>query len=272
MITELVARMSAAARKERSAPAAHIGHETSRVEKLVEKQRRRYYRMNNLRSLYAGLRLARDHQATKFVFMIGDAQDNIAESERRLGKLTDPFASSALETMWNTGFRAEPYKLEELAKLPADTLGGAYARHMKVNGLRQDYYQDVPPRHRMQYLRLRMRQTHDIWHVLTGLGTDDFDEVSIQGFYAGQFTTSMAAIIAAGAFLKSVLRGRFDELEKYVDAFCEGYCAGKRAESLLAVRWEELWGENLESLRRRYRIELPRLRWMTPVRDLKVAA
>jgi ubiquinone biosynthesis protein Coq4 len=82
----------------------------------------------------------------------------------------------------------------------------------------------------------------------------------------------MAAIIAAGAFLKSVLRGRFDELEKYVDAFCEGYCAGKRAESLLAVRWEELWGENLESLRRRYRIELPRLRWMTPVRDLKVAA
>jgi ubiquinone biosynthesis protein Coq4 len=186
--------------------------------------------------------------------------------------LTDPFASSALETMWSTGFRAEPYKLEELAKLPADTLGGAYARHMKANNLRQDYYQHVTPRHRMQYLRLRIRQTHDIWHVLTGLGTDDFAEIGIQGFYAGQFITSMAAIIAAGAILKSVLRGRFDELEKYVDAFCEGYCAGKRAESLLAVRWEELWGENLDSLRRRYRIELPRLHRMTPVRDLRAAA
>jgi ubiquinone biosynthesis protein Coq4 len=269
MITQLVARMSWAARKEPAA-AASIGQETSRVEKLVERQRRRYYRMNNLRSIYAGLRLAGDHQATKYVFMIGDSQDNIAESERRLGNFTDPFTSGDLETMWSTGFRAQPYDLEELAKLPADTLGGAYARHMKVNGLRQDYYQDVPARTRMQYLRQRIRQTHDIWHVLTGLGTDDFDEVAIQGFYAGQFTSSMAAIIAAGAFLKSVLRGRFDELEKYLDAFCEGYCAGKRAESLLAAKWEELWGENLESLRRCYRIELPRLRRMT--RNLKAAA
>jgi ubiquinone biosynthesis protein COQ4 len=247
-------------------------NETSRVEKLVEKQRRRYYRKNNLRSLYAAFRLARDPQATKFVFMIGDAQDNIAESERRLGNFTDPFTSSDLETMWSTGFRAQPYDLEELAKLPAETLGGAYARHMKANGLRQDYYQDVPTRTRMQYLRQRIRQTHDIWHVLTGLGANEFDEVGIQGFYAGQFTSSMAAIIAAGAFLKSVLRGRFGELEKHMDAFCEGYCAGKRAESLLAVRWEELWGENLESLRWRYRIELPRLRRAAPVRDLKVAA
>ncbi len=204
--------------------------------------------------------------------MIGDAQDNIGESERRLGRFTDPFASSALEAMWQSGFRAAPYDIEALAKLPADTLGGAYARHMKANGLRPDYYQEMTPRHRMQFLRQRIRQTHDIWHVLTGLGTDEFDEVGIQGFYAGQYTSSMAAIIAAAAFLKSVLRSRFSELEKHVDAFCEGYCAGKRTESLLAVKWEELWGENLESLRRRYRIELPRPRATTPVRELKAAA
>ena len=42
-----------------------------------------------------------------------------------------------------------------------------------------------------------------------------------------------------------------------MDSFCEGYCAGKRADSLLAVRWEELWGESVESLRRRYRIHVP---------------
>jgi ubiquinone biosynthesis protein COQ4 len=272
MIAKLIARMGAAERKKPAVSAASIGRQTSRVEKQVERQRRRYYRKNNLRSIYAGLRLARDPQATKFVFMIGDAQDNIAESERRLGNFTDPFASSALEAMWKTGFRAEPYKIEELAKLPADTLGSAYARHMNANGLRQDYYQNVLPRQRMQYLRQRIRQTHDIWHVLTGLGTDEFDEVCIQGFYAGQYTSSMAAFIAAGAFIRSMLLARFRDLEKHVDAFCEGYCAGKRSDSLLAVRWEELWGENLESLRRRYRIELPRLRQMTPARDLRVAA
>src|SRR3569832_918125 len=80
--------------------------------------------------------------------------------------------------------------LEALAKLPADTLGGAYARHMKEGGFRAEYYQDGVPRHRMQFLRQRMRQTHDVWHVLTGFGADEFDEVGIQGFYAGQYTSS----------------------------------------------------------------------------------
>jgi ubiquinone biosynthesis protein Coq4 len=242
------------------------------LEQRIEKQRRRYYRKNNLLSLYAVFRLARNPQATKYVFVIGDTQDNIGESERRLGRFSDPFAGPALEAMWKSGFRAPDYDIETLAKMPADTLGGTYGRHMKEGGLRPDYYQNVTPRHRMQYLRLRMRQTHDIWHVLTGLGTSEVDEVGIQGFYAGQYTSSMAAIIAAASFLKSVLRGRFDELATRVDAFCEGYCAGKRAEPLLAVKWEELWGENLESLRRRYRIELPGLRKAAPVRELKAAA
>jgi len=228
------------------------------------------YKWDNLRSLYAAIRLARNPGATKYVFMIGDAQDNIAESERALGRFPDPFRSSALEHLWQSGFRAERYDLDALEKLAPNTLGGAYARQMKAQGLRPDYYQEAKPRTRMQFLRQRMRQTHDIWHVLTGLGTDEFDEVCIQGFYAGQYTSSMAAIIGAGAFLKSIARGRFGDLQRHVDAFCEAYCAGKRAEPLLAVKWEELWGETIESLRRRYRIDLPQLR-VAP-RELKAAA
>jgi ubiquinone biosynthesis protein Coq4 len=128
----------------------------------------------------------------------------------------------------------------------------------------------------MQFLRLRMRQTHDIWHVLTALGTDTFGEVAIQGFVAGQYTSATSAILAAAAFLKSVLRGRFDELERYVGGFCEGYVAGKRAECLLAVKWEELWEEKVEVLRARYRIEPVGLRrrgeQATNVHDLRAAA
>ena len=244
---------------------------TSTVEQRIEKQRKRYYRKNNLQSLYAVFRLARNPQATKYVFLIGDTQDNIGESERRLGRFNDPFNDRELEAMWQSGFRAPNYDIEALAGMPAGTLGGVYGRHMKSLDLRPDYYQDVTPRHRMQYLRLRMRQTHDIWHVLTGLGTDEFDEVGIQGFYAGQYTSSMAAIIAAAAFLKSVLRGNFRDLQKHVDSFCEGYVAGKRAAPLLAVKWEELWGETLESVRQRYRIQPLRQNDAARVRELKAA-
>lgn len=243
----------------------------SRTERMIERQRRRYYLKNNLRCLYASFRLARNPQATKYVFMIGDTQDNIAESERRLGRYPDLFKSSPLEALWQSGYRPARYDLEELIKLPPHTLGGAYARHMKANDLRVDYYPETTPRNRTQYLRQRMRQTHDVWHVLTGFGTDEFEEVGIQGFYAGQFVSSMSGIIAAGAFLKSILRCRFDELHKHMDSFCEGYCSGKRAESLLAVKWEEMWSESLDSLRRRYRIA-PRLREVAPVAQLKAVA
>jgi ubiquinone biosynthesis protein COQ4 len=248
--------------------------ETSRVEQAVTKQRKWYYRKNTLRSLWAIYRLAKNPAATKYVFMIGDAQDNICESERRRGGFTDPFRKNeALEAMWQARFRTAVYDLDELGKLPADTLGGAYARHMKANNLRADYYDvKVTPRTRMQFLRQRMRQTHDIWHVLTGWGTDEFDEVGIQGFTAGQYMSSMAAIIGAAAFLKSILRCRFNELERHVDNFCDGYSAGKRADNLLAVKWEELWSENVETLRRRYGIEAVRKSTSTKVRELKVAA
>lgn len=246
---------------------------TTRTERMIERQRRWYYVKNNLLSLYATFRLARNPQATKYVFMIGDTQDNIGESERVLGRYpADPFKSPALEALWRSGYRAQRYDLDELIKMPAHTLGGAYARHMKQNELSVDYYQEKAPRNRMQFMRQRMRQTHDVWHVLTGFGTDEFEEVGIQGFYAGQFVSSMSGIIAAGAFLKSIMRSRFGELGKHMDSFCEGYCAGKRAENLLAVKWEELWGESMDSLRRRYRIDVPGHTQTTKVRELRAVA
>jgi len=249
-------------------------HAGTRIEQRIEKQRRRYYLKMNLRSLYACFRLGRDpYGGLRFVFMMGDSQDNIAESERRQGRIPDPYRSNAsLEEMWQTGFRVPQYDIEALAKLPADTLGGAYGRHMLANNLQADFYDDVPPRHRMHYLRLRIRQTHDVWHVLTGLGTDEFDEVALQAFYSGQFPNSTGAIIAVAAFLKSILRGRFDELGKHMESFAEGYCAGKRSGSLIAVKWEELWTEKLEVLRARYSIVLPRKRQAAPVRELRAVA
>ncbi|HKX37887.1 MAG TPA: Coq4 family protein [Burkholderiales bacterium] len=227
---------------------------------LEEKQRKREYRKNNLRSVYAAIKLSKDPKQTQYVFMMGEAQDNIAESERVRGQIKDAFADPELERMWQTRFQAERYDVDALMQLPCDTLGGVYARHMKANNLRPDYYKEVKPRHRQQYLRERIHQTHDVWHVLTGFGTDEFGEVGLQGFYLAQFTNGQAAIIGAAAILKSVLRGRFGDLEKHVDAFCQGYCAGRRAESLLTVKWEELWGERLEDVRRRFRIEPPRCR------------
>ena len=237
------------------APAAAPSPEEEAAKRLKADNRR-----NNLRALYATFMLGKRPDQVKYVFMMGDAQDNIAEGARAHGEITDPFTSATLEAMWKERFAAARYDVGALLRLPGDTLGGAYARHMRANDLRPDFYQDATPHHRMHYLRMRMRQTHDIWHVLSGFGTDEFGEVGLQGFYFAQFTNGQSALIASAAMLKSVLRGRFGDLEKHIDAFCEGYCNGKRAERLLEVKWEQMWGESVPSLRRRYRIAEPQCR------------
>jgi|CXWL01.1.fsa_nt_gi ubiquinone biosynthesis protein Coq4 len=244
----------AAAANEPMSPAA------TRSPAEAARLRRREDRRNNLRSIYAAFMLGRRPDQVKYVFMMGDSQDNIAEGARARREIADPFASAELENLWQRRYSAPRYDIDELLRLPAGTLGGAYARHMKACNLKPDFFEDVAPRHRMHFLRLRLRQTHDIWHVLAGFGTDEFGEVGLQGFYFAQFTNGQSALILASAVLKSVLRGRFGDLELHLDAFCEGYRNGKGAASLLAVEWERMWDRDLASLRRDLRIEAPRCR------------
>jgi ubiquinone biosynthesis protein COQ4 len=208
----------------------------------------------HLASLYGLFMLARHTDSVRYVFMIGNAQDSLAESARVRGEMRDPYRDPALEQLWQERYCPERYDVDEMLKLPDSTLGGMYARHMKARGLRPDFYDNVSPRHKLHYLRLRMRQTHDIWHALSGFDTDPAGEVGLQGFYFAQFTNGQSALIAAGAILRSILRRRYGELERFVEAFCEGYQKGRRALPMLGVRWEELWQEPVAALRQRFNI------------------
>jgi len=184
--------------------------------------------------------------------MIGNAQDELAESARAVGGMSDPFCDPALEDMWRTRYCPARYDLDELLELPPETLGGAYARHMRARGLRPDFYDEVEPRHRLHYLRLRLRQTHDVWHVLTGYDTDPVGELGLQGFYFSQVTNGQSILIFAGGLIRCLLTGSYRLLEDYVRVFAEGYRNGQQAHTLLAVRWEELWREPLIDLRQRF--------------------
>jgi ubiquinone biosynthesis protein COQ4 len=208
-----------------------------------------------LASAYGLFMLTRRTDSVQYVFMIGNAQDNLAESARLRGEMRDPFADAALEALWQERYCPQRYDVDDLLRLDASTLGGLYARHMKARGLRPDFYDDVAPRHKLHYLRLRIRQTHDIWHTLAGFDTDPAGEVGLQGFYFAQFANGQSALIVVGAILKSILARRYGELEGFIDAFCRGYRNGRRAAPLLGMKWEELWQEPLAELRRRYAIE-----------------
>ena len=211
---------------------------------------------NNLGAIYGMLMLGRRPNKVKYVFMIGDRQDNLAEVARDTGQMTDPFSNNELDSMWETRYHPPHYEISELAALPEQTLGAVYSKFMLARKLRPDFYEEVKPRHKMHYLRLRLRQTHDIWHVLTGFDSDEFGEVGLQGFYFGQVTNGQSALIFISAILKSLFRGRFGDLERFVAYFCDGYLAGRNAKSLLPVRWEEHWHDTIADLREEHAIKL----------------
>jgi ubiquinone biosynthesis protein Coq4 len=217
---------------------------------------------HHLASFYALIMLGRDSNNVRHVFTIGNSQDQLAEAARLQGRYRDPFADPELERMWQETYCPDKYDLDDLLRLPPDTLGGTYARHMKARGLRPDFYDDVRPRHKLHYLRLRLRQTHDIWHTLTGYDTDPVGELGLQGFYFGQVTNGQSVLILAGGLIRCLLTGSYALLENYVEAFAEGYQHGRSARSLLPVKWERMWAEPLEEIRNRYAI--PVTSWKPP--------
>ena len=70
--------------------------------------------------------------------------------------------------------------LDALAALPAGTLGHAYATFMTSHGLTPNVFDGTPEEFadpQAAYVVQRMRQTHDLWHVVTNAETDPAGEV-----------------------------------------------------------------------------------------------
>ena len=148
---------------------------------------------------------------------------------------------------------SEQVDYDHLRTLPADTLGGAYVRHLDDNGLSADY-QAAPTRYvedeDMAYLMRRFRQTHDVWHALTGLGTKGHEEVIIHAFSWGQMRLPVSALVIVFGTLKHiVIEARWRALRH---ALLEAYRNGRDAAPLLTVHWEKMWDQPLAEVRERY--------------------
>jgi ubiquinone biosynthesis protein COQ4 len=132
-----------------------------------------------------------------------------------------------------------------LRALPATTLGGAYARYLDAKQLDPDLFQPPPGLPEVpSYIAQRMRQVHDLWHVLTGYDTDVPGEIALQAFTWAQTDAPSAALVTIGGLLRFGVsdRGLF---VRVVDA----YRRGRRAEFLAPIWLEEMWERPLDEVR-----------------------
>ncbi|HEY9640013.1 MAG TPA: Coq4 family protein [Coleofasciculaceae cyanobacterium] len=137
--------------------------------------------------------------------------------------------------------------LEALLKLPEDSLGFAYATHMRAANLDPEFYRKVELQDDTSYLALRMRQTHDIWHTVTGYGTDPIGEIGLQAFQLAQNRSPLAVMLIAGITLSVIKMNR--DLTPLVRVLQQGYDLGYQAKPFLAQKWEEGWEKPLAEWR-----------------------
>lgn len=145
-------------------------------------------------------------------------------------------------------FDIEP---EAMRALPDGTLGREWVRFLDDNSLSLEdprlptpYTEDET----CAYVLQRLRQSHDLWHVLLGLGTQGHEEVLVHAFALAQTgLPSSVAIVVFGAIKHMVLEGRWTTLRRDL---WRAYQTGRRAQPLVAVHWERHLSEPLDDVRR----------------------
>lgn len=153
---------------------------------------------------------------------------------------------------------------DRLRSLPPGTLGRAFVEHLDRCGLDPDTMTVAVsrgPTEQANYLLTRVRQTHDIWHTLLGLGAQGHEEVLVHAFQWPQLRMPYSALVVGFGTLKHFIgEGRLAALRHCIP---EAYRAGRDAQPLLPVYWERHWEQPVAALRERYGIR-PASRWRGP--------
>ncbi|HEX6859195.1 MAG TPA: Coq4 family protein [Caulobacteraceae bacterium] len=153
---------------------------------------------------------------------------------------------------------------EWLGQFKEGTVGAAYRafrleRDLTVYGLAAEaakVNEGVEAAHPIAWFARRIRDVHDLWHTITGYKTDALGEACLLAFTFAQVPNNGVAFITLGAaneFRKTKMP------YPYGKALWEGYRHGKRAERLIDEDYLSLLGEPVEQVRRRMKIETPKI-------------
>lgn len=205
--------------------------------------------MNYIRAVKGLVSILRDPNDTAQIFEITRALQATQSFQQML---TSVRATEAGERLMADRYLGPQVDVDALLALPEGSLGHAYARFLRDQGLDAVFYPQLDVTDEMTWLAMRLPQTHDIWHVITGFGTTPTEELGLQAFMLAQLRSPLAAALIGALLLKSVLRP-LDEawtLEEAMDRVTTGWRLGRAAGPLIAQRWELGWDRPVADWRR----------------------
>ena len=217
-------------------------------------------RLRPLTALRAFRKLVQDKEDTAQVFEIMKALNggSTARGYRRMistfeggrqAYLRDELAHKLDDPVW-------------LSRFPAGSVGATYRAFREERGFTADglakVEREVVPfidaEHPMVWYSRRLRDVHDIWHVLTGYGTDALGEACVVSFSYGQTGSLGFAFIGWGAAREIQREIRNVPARR---AVWQAWRAGRRAHWLPGLDYEALFALPLEQARQRLGIRTP---------------
>jgi ubiquinone biosynthesis protein COQ4 len=140
------------------------------------------------------------------------------------------------------------HDLDRLLTYPQDSLGYIYATQMKKAGFDPNLHIGMTAETDAKYVELRLSQTHDLWHIVTGFDTSPIGEIGLQAVHLAQFPYPLATMLLANSLMSSTLFAPA-ELPKLLRSIARGWEMGETARSLFAQKWEEGWEKPLAQWR-----------------------
>ena len=199
----------------------------------------------------AFVRLAMDMSRLDEVFNLGDGLVDDATIAAMTARAREHATGAA-------ALRERPHvhlDLKELRTLPTGTLGREYALMMDRNGLDPASIPTLPDDSDGKYVRSHLYETHDLWHVVTGFGTDVPGELGLQAFYQAQLPGKLPSAILAAGFLNTLVYS-FGQRDVRMREIARGWLLGRRSDPLFGVRWDDYLALPLDEVRERLGIEV----------------
>lgn len=221
-------------------------------------------RLQPIRAIRAFGRLMKDKEDTQQVFEIMQAM-NGGSTLRGYRRLTSTVEGGriAYRRVELNALLNDPAYLDSFAP---GTLGAAYRAFMRAENLSAEGLAEesrkaarnngaaVDLEHPVAWYGRRIRDTHDLWHILTGYGRDALGELCLVAFSYAQTRSLGWAVIAIGGAMRA-LRERGGQAA--VRAVWQAYRRGMSAAWLPGEDFEALLRLPLDSARQRLNLDVP---------------
>jgi ubiquinone biosynthesis protein COQ4 len=205
----------------------------------------RRLQIDQLNTIKGVISLLRNPSNTESVY---DIEDGLSHSAAMQAAVAHMLSNPEIAQLAKDRYIAPNPNLAQLMLCPPGSLGHAYAAYITGFGFDPEFYRKVEIADDTSYLMYRLRQTHDIWHLVTGFSVDVAGELGLKAFELAQTRRTLSGVLLAGAFLQCLFQTP-EKLDELLAAISRGYQMGIKAQPLLAQRWEENWSKPLGECR-----------------------